>query len=190
MVLAPSSTPQTETTSIGEEVTTTRHVFRSQEDQCRYLRSVVDAYRGSAGIRQRARDIVFRLFGCEARDKRAHALAIARWVQLEITYVNEFPEVFQTPETTLAEGYGDCDDHAVLVACLLESVGVPVYLFSIGWNDPPAPRYEHIYPVADLGPLGMLPIDTTLTTDVSKEQRDPLAEVVRRTGRSPRVFVA
>ena len=179
-----------EETHDGEHVTTTAARFRTEEDKVRYLRTVVEEARATASIRSRARDIVFRIAGCAPRDARAHAIALAAWVQREIKYVNELPEVLQTPETTIAEGYGDCDDHVALLASLLESVGIPAHLFAIGWSpSPPAPKLEHIYVVAQLPDGTYLPLDTTFTTRVDRKQRDPLAEL-RARGIEPRLFVA
>jgi transglutaminase-like putative cysteine protease len=41
-------------------------------------------------------------------------------------------EVLQTPERTLLLGHGDCDDKAVLLASMLESVGHPTRFHAIG----------------------------------------------------------
>jgi transglutaminase-like putative cysteine protease len=167
-------------------------VWTDQRAQVLYLRQQVNAGRAEPEIRELARDIVFRQAGLAERQPFAHALALARWVQTNITYVNELPEVFQTPLATLDTRYGDCDDQAVLLASLLESVGIPAFLFSIGWSEPPAPELEHIYVVADVGGPGqmdLVPLDTTLRTDIRQRQRDPMAEVQAR-GQQVRLFVA
>ncbi len=180
--------------SPSDAITSVRAWWPNQEAQIRYLRSIVESSRALPEIRRLARDIVFRVFDRQQRDRRAHAIALARWVQTTIIYVNEMPEVFQTPVTTLAEGYGDCDDQAVLLAALLEAVGIPAYLIAIGWSvGPDAPDYEHIYAAAELpdgqGGTLTLPLDTTLRTDIRKSQRDPFQEM-KAAGRSPRIFVA
>lgn len=163
-------------------------VWPNQEAQILYLRKIVNLARAQPEIRRLARDIVFRQYGCAPNDPVTHALALARWVQLNIRYVQEIPEVLQTPAVTLAERYGDCDDQATLLAAFLEAVGIPSYLFAIGGWAPPD-RYSHIYTVAELAPGVLLPLDTTLSTDVSKQQRDPLAEMRARYG-DVDVFVA
>lgn len=176
----------------GAQLASFTRVWPDQRAQVLYLRTVVNAARTEPEIRELARDIVFRQAGLPERQPFAHALALARWVQVNITYVNELPEVFQTPLATLDTRYGDCDDQAVLLASLLESVGIPAYLVSIGWGAPPAPELEHIYVVADVagpGQMDLVPLDTTFRTSVRKRQRDPLAEVQAR-GQTARVFVA
>jgi transglutaminase-like putative cysteine protease len=167
-------------------------MWASQEEQLRYMRRVVDHARGMPVIRAAARDIVFRINSCHEYDHRAHAIALGRWVQRHVTYVNELPDVFQTPEVTLIQRYGDCEDKSMLTAALLESVGVVSYLFAIGWStDPDAPKFEHVYSVAEIpdgdGGTYLLPLDTTLRTDLRKRQRDPYAEM-RSQGRTVRVF--
>jgi transglutaminase-like putative cysteine protease len=178
--------------ALGAQLSTFARVWRNQREQVLYLRTVVNAARAETEIRELARDIVFRQAGLAARQPLAHAIALARWVQTNITYVNELPEVFQTPLATLDTRYGDCDDQAVLLASLLESIGIPAYLVSIGWGAPPAPELEHIYVVADVAGPGetyLVPLDSTLRTDIRQRQRDPLAEVQAR-GYVPRVFMA
>jgi transglutaminase-like putative cysteine protease len=172
------------------EVVSYQRSFPNQRAQCIYLRKVADAASGQHEIRALARDIVFRQWGCRPRDHRAHALAIARWVQQNIVYVEEIPETFQTPLATLQARAGDCDDHAVLVVALWQSIGVPGWLFSIGWNvDAGAPELEHIYPVAEMPDGTRIPCDTTLTTNVRDRQRDPLAEISAKS-KTVRLYVA
>lgn len=156
-------------------------VWPSQEAQILYLRQIVIAARAQPEIRRLARDVVFRQFGCAPNDQRSHALALASWVQRNVRYVQEIPEVLQTPAVTIAEGYGDCDDQATTLCALLEAVGIPSYLFAIGGWAPPD-RYSHIYCVAELDGPELLPLDTTLSTDLLKQQRDPLAEMRARYG--------
>ena len=43
-------------------------------------------------------------------------------------------EVLQSPEYTLAEGSGDCDDHAILLATLLECAGHPCRFIAVGFS--------------------------------------------------------
>lgn len=121
------------TTFQGAEVEQSRIAFASQRDQIRFLRKMVEHFRTHPDIRARARDIVFRCGLQLPRDQRGHALTIGQWVQDRITYVGELPETFQSPITTIAEGYGDCDDMAVLVGALCESVGIPTELVGMEW---------------------------------------------------------
>lgn len=177
MPLVHLAAPQTERTVAGDVVTTRRGVWRTQADQIHFLRDVVDHFRGSASIRARARDIVFRLNNCPPRNEAAYSIAIGRWVQQNITYVRERPEVFQDPSTTIAMGYGDCDDTAPLVASLLEAVGVESELIGLEWEAPPGSpvrrAFQHIYPAARIQSRWRIPLDTTLQRPI-EQMTDPI----------------
>ena len=57
------------------------------------------------------------------RADKAHA--VGEWVQRRIHYTRERGEQLEAPEYTLRMQAADCDGHAILVAALLDSIGVP-----------------------------------------------------------------
>jgi hypothetical protein len=62
-----------------------------------------------------------------------HSCALVRlycYVQQDIGYVSDpvAREHIQSPDTTLTVGAGDCEDLSILLASLLENVGIPTYL--------------------------------------------------------------
>lgn len=59
-----------------------------------------------------------------SRQFRAQAQAILSWVQQNIAYMNEPGELIQGPWQTLKVAHGDCDDMALLVAAMAESVAL------------------------------------------------------------------
>ncbi len=182
--------PQIEETVAGDEVSTRRARFRSQADQIQYLRTTVDEWRGSAAIRARARDIVFRVYNCPPRNEAAYAVAIGKWTQANIRYVRELPEVFQTPTTTIALGYGDCDDFATVIASLLEAVGIESELVGMEWDNPgraSGRSYQHIFARAVVGGR-RIPLDATLQRPV-EDLTDPVRIALER-GLRLRVLVA
>lgn len=184
--------PFEERTVAGDVVSSRMARFSGQEDQIRMLRQLVTLCRCLANIRARARDIAFRTYNCLPRNKAEQALAIGDWVQRSIIYVEEIPEVFQTPATTIAIGYGDCDDHATVVASLLEAIGIESELVALAWDIDGEPSYNHIFcravvPVAD-GRVVKIPLDTTLTRPV-REMADPIALARARGLRNVRAFV-
>lgn len=183
MPLVQYSAPRTERTIAGDVVVTRRAVFRSQADQIAYLRESIDICRGVAAIRARARDIVFRLENCPSHNDAAAAIAIGRWVQANIRYVRELPEVFQTPMATIAMGYGDCDDHVQVVGSLLEAVGIESELVGLEWDAPrgsPVKRaFQHIFPRARVGPRWSMPLDTTLQRPI-EQLTDPIRIALAR----------
>lgn len=68
---------------------------------------------------------IMRESGVQPREHRKAAAALLRWVQDRIFYVNEPGERLQDPTYTLRVGYGDCDDMAILLAALFESIRLP-----------------------------------------------------------------
>jgi transglutaminase-like putative cysteine protease len=183
--------PRVDTSLAGDTVSTRKVSFGSQEEQIRYLRQVVDQYRGVYAIRARARDIAFRQRGCAPKDKRCQALAIGSWVQDNITYVEELPETFQTPTSTVAQGYGDCDDFVQLICAMLESIGIQSQLVAMQWPEGGDSYYRHIFARAvfsEGGQLVQLPLDATLGQSVY-DQVDPIRLAVQRGKRPLTVFV-
>jgi transglutaminase-like putative cysteine protease len=196
-----------EQTVAGDEVAQRRVTFRSQEDQIRFLRETVRQSSELAAIRARARDIVFRIYNSPQRNEAAYAVAIGRWVQANIQYVRENPEIFQVPTATIALGYGDCDDMVTVVASLLEAVGIDSEIVGMEWETDegtPAPwwarwvgldggrrAFQHIFARAVLplrGGAWRLPLDTTLQRPMD-DLTDPI-KLALEMGHHLRIFVA
>lgn len=174
---------------VGQRVGT----FRSQEDQIHYLRQLVSEATPLASIRARARDIVFRVHNAPQRNHAAYAVAIAKWVQQNIQYVNESPEVFQEPTATLAMGYGDCDDLVTLVAALVESLGVETQIVGMEWEHPGSGRaFQHIFARAVIPMTGgrkwYVPLDVTLQRPI-EDLTDPI-KLAMELGHDLRVVIA
>ncbi len=68
---------------------------------------------------------ILRRAGVQPRDYPRQAAALLRWVQEEIYYANEPGERLQDPTYTIRVGYGDCDDMALLLGALCESIRLP-----------------------------------------------------------------
>jgi hypothetical protein len=166
--------------------------FGSQPQQIMWLRGMVEQYRATYYIRSKARDIVFRQRGCPPRDQVCQALALAGWVQDTITYVQEMPETFQTPPTTISEGYGDCDDFSTLIAALCESIGIQCDLVGMEWGKGASRYYRHIFPravIAQGGTLYRVPLDATLAVTLDGTQ-DPIRIALDRGVTGLKIFVA
>lgn len=71
---------------------------------------------------------------CAAKDYTCEARALQQFVQQKIRYTRDVNEVetIQFPAQTLSMGTGDCDDMAVLLATLAESVGFATRFAAIG----------------------------------------------------------
>lgn len=93
-----------------------------------------------AGRDPRLREVAFRvLAGIRERDYPAQAAALLKAVQpggmLGVAYRNESGEVLQDPLYTLQVHAGDCDDVALLLAALFESVRLP-WRFVLSGSNP------------------------------------------------------
>lgn len=162
----------------GQIGTVYRVQFGSQAEQVAYLRCMIEAYRGTQTIRQKAVDIVFGVYRLPSKALAAHAVALGDWVQKNIRYVNEGEETFQTPIQTLRLGYGDCDDHTTLICALVEAIGIPTQAVALGWNG----GYRHIFPRAAArvgGRLRWIPLDSTLSAPMGT---NPIARAVKDHG--------
>lgn len=90
-----------------------------------FLRLFAEDTSRDPAIAKKALEIL-RLAGAKARDTRAQWAALLKWVQRNIYYVNEPNERLQSPQYTLTERHGDCDDMAILLFALGHSIRLPV----------------------------------------------------------------
>jgi transglutaminase-like putative cysteine protease len=125
---------------------------------------VVSLPKGKAGIRETLklmrlyvlhwktepliRDLAIRIVrDVPAKDKLGEAIALLRFVRANIRYVNDIvdEETLQTPGYTLEMQAGDCDDMCVLLASLLESIGIRTAFVALAF----APdQFEHVFMLA------------------------------------------
>jgi len=101
--------------------------------------------------------------GSKPADHVSAARALYGFVRSRIAFVNDPAgvESLQDPIITLYRiQAGDCDDHAILLAALAGSIGIPARFVTLGAN---AERFSHIY--AELKAGGRwLPADTTTSS--------------------------
>lgn len=64
---------------------------------------------------------------------------LQQWVQTNIRYIYDPPDVelVQTPQYTLQQRAGDCDDQSVLLASMLQATGHPVQFVAVGLSGQP-----------------------------------------------------
>jgi transglutaminase-like putative cysteine protease len=101
-----------------------------------------------------------------AKNWRAEAAAVQAWVRRHIRYVRDVRDVetLQAPDYTLRVRAGDCDDHAMLTAALLESIGHPTRFVAIGR----APRrYSHVFAETLVGDR-WIPLETTIDLPIGR----------------------
>lgn len=93
------------------------------------------------------------------KDYAGEVRDLHRFVRDSLRYVRDVRgvETLQIPEKTLEFGGGDCDDKALLLASLLESVGHPTRFVAVGF----APdSYAHVYVETKIGEK-WVPLETT-----------------------------
>lgn len=120
---------------------------------------LVLAYKTDPSIIRFTRRILLEC-GVPQKDERGEAQCLQRWVRDNIRYVRDVREVetLSTPPEILKERSGDCDDKALLLATLLESVGFVTKFGAIGVR---GGGYSHVLAFVMLG-RGPVPAETIL----------------------------
>lgn len=97
-----------------------------------------------------ARSIVLPI---EEKNWTAEVAAIFEFVQREIRYVRDVTdtETLQTPEQTLIQGCGDCDDQSTLLATLLEAIGHRTAFEAVAFKPGYPKIYSHVFVRTKLG---------------------------------------
>lgn len=118
-------------------------------------------YKVNPSIRQAAARIVST---CRAKDDLCEAATLQNWVRSNIRYTGDVLEVetIQTPDYTLSEGYGDCDDQATLLATFLLAIGIPAAYCAVGTDGGP---FCHVMTFALLRNGAQVSLETTLSND-------------------------
>jgi transglutaminase-like putative cysteine protease len=133
-------------------------------DTLKLMAQLARQYKVNPAIRQLAARTVQ---ACAPKDEMCEAATLQNWVRSNIRYTGDVYEVetVQTPDYTLQEAYGDCDDQAVLLATLLLAIGIPAAYCAVGTNGGP---FSHVMAVAIVRghtQVSYLPLETTLDQD-------------------------
>lgn len=102
---------------------------------------IVRAYRHAPIVAETARSIIAHV---PEKNHVGEMLAIFSFVRDGVRYTMDSNEVerLQTPDYTLANRHGDCDDKSILLAALLESVGIPARFTAVGFEPD---IFSHVY---------------------------------------------
>ncbi len=116
--------------------------LRGVQETVTAMREAVKASRTDLSIRQAAISVIWLQ---PAHTPFAEACALFEWVRDHVRYVRDIVDVetLTSPGKMLEQLAGDCDDQAVLLAALFESVGYPTRFVVTAYNIPG--RYEHVY---------------------------------------------
>lgn len=128
------------------------------------MAKIAKRYQVDPLIRQTSARIVR---SCPPKDDLCEVGTLQNWVRSNIRYTGDVLDVetVQTPDYTLTEGYGDCDDQSVLLATLLMSIGHPAAFCAVGIAGGP---FSHVLPVAILRQhtqVLYVPCETTISKD-------------------------
>lgn len=106
------------------------------------MRRMIRAGKISMPVRQTALSLTSDL---AQKDWFGEAKRIHQYVRDDIRYVKDIRgvETVQTPERTLINKAGDCDDKSVLASALLESIGHPTRLVAIAFHPG---KFIHVFP--------------------------------------------
>lgn len=135
------------------------------ERRIAFLRSFVEDTSRDPAIVEKANEII-RSAGVQLRDHRAEWAALLKWVQQNIRFMAESKERIQSPQYTLTQKMGDCDDLALTLAALGYSMRLP-FKFVLSGRDkrgrrirwvegagkPPEASWTHIYVQAQWPPF-------------------------------------
>ena len=108
----------------------------------------------------RIRELAFSLIkGLPSKDYYGQMLRLHEFVRDHINYVRDIRgvETVQEPIKTVEYEAGDCDDQAVLLAALLESIGHPTRFVALGFNGGP---FSHVMSESRMS-KGWIPLETT-----------------------------
>lgn len=134
----------------------------------RLMRELVGVYKMDPVIRNLALGLVQFL---NEKEDFAEISAIFHFVRDQIRYVRDIygVETLATPVKTLEIGQGDCDDKAVLLASLLESIGYRTEFKLTGYH---GKDFEHVYVYA-CGATIELHLDPTEPEEMGWEAPNP-----------------
>lgn len=132
------------------------------------MRAIVRQYRENPFIVQTAREIVS---GLPEKALTREARAIFTFVQDSIRYVLDpnGVETLATPDYLLRHRSGDCDDKSILLAVLLECVGIPTRFKAVGFN---GGELSHVYVESKIGD-DWIPMDSTERLPMGELAFDP-----------------
>lgn len=137
------------------------------------MRSYVRQFKIDIRIRELAQSITKNL---PDKDWGGEINAIHAYIKNHIRYVRDITgvETIATPTVTLDTGSGDCDDQAVLISSLLESIGHPTRFIAIGT----IPNvYQHVYAETKLGNR-WVSVETTEGVNVGWQPRNVKARML------------
>lgn len=89
--------------------------------------------------------------------------AVLAWVKQNIEFRGENAETLQSPAVTLQLRAGDCDDHSMLLAALLKSLGYLIHFKTVATQRMAPQQFSHVYVIVRDKRTGQwVPLDSTV----------------------------
>lgn len=109
-----------------------------------WMNAIVRGKEGAShpAVRSTAVDIVR---GLSSRDKPGQIAAVLAWVKQNIDFRGEYKELLQSPVVTLQLCAGDCDDHSMLIASLLKSLGFTTRFTTVAADAEDPGQFTHVF---------------------------------------------
>lgn len=122
------------------------------------MSALVKSGKKSGVVRQKALELTQHL---RQKDRFGEIKALWSFVKNNIRYVRDINgvETIHTPEQILRQESGDCDDKALLLCAMLESIGHPSAFYAIGTKQ--AGKFSHVMAATRIGEKRWLPLETT-----------------------------
>lgn len=140
------------------------------------MRAIVREWRVRPEIRSLAESLIA---GVPEKEFGLEAAALHAWVRDSIRYTQDVNEVetLKTPDVLLASRQGDCDDKAILLAALLESIGHPARFVAIAFEPD---QFEHVYVETRVGPAwNWVAAETTEPVEFGWRPQGAISRMVR-----------
>lgn len=110
----------------GEERELTQVDFddRSPHDKMRQLRLMI--VQGANPILGELAAKICSDAGVAGKDHLGEAVALLKWTQDNVRYVDDGTQTFRDPEYTISQGYGNCANVVIVLGSLCEAITIPV----------------------------------------------------------------
>jgi hypothetical protein len=120
--------------------------LRGTEKTVEYVQALIRAGAKDFSVRQKAIDILLEK-DVKPKDYLGEIKALFEWVQRHIRYTKDTfqVEVLHSARRMLELRAGDCDDMTILLGAMLEAIGHPVRLVTIGPTPLRPDHFTHIY---------------------------------------------
>ncbi len=144
------------------------------KETLRLMGIIIRKYRRNPQIRELALSLVKYL---PSKSYKREVQAIHNYVYSSIRYVRDVRgvETLQTPVQTIRIGQGDCDDHTMIVAALLESIGHKTRIVAVG--SMPG-TFQHVFAQTKVGDKWVA-VETTENWPIGKISDNIKSKMIR-----------